>query len=110
MAFTAKRLAQFVASTAETTRYTVVGAGIKAIVKNIVIANTSAAAVTLGLSIVPVGGTAGNANRIIPTISIPPNAVVPFDMTQVMNEGDFISATASANTALTITISGLEGV
>lgn len=109
MAFTLTRLAQFVATTAEATYYTVPG-GQKAIVKNIVIANTSAATATLALSLVASGGTAGNANRILPTIAVPANSVIPFDLTQVMDAGGFISAIASANAALTVTISGLVGI
>jgi len=109
MAFTPKRLAQFVATTGEVTYYTV-ESGRKAVIKNIVIVNTSAAAVSLALSLVPFGAAAGNSNRIIPTVTIPPNALVPFDMTQVLESQDFISAIASVGSAITVTISGLEGV
>lgn len=109
MAYTPKRLAQFVATASEATYYTV-PATKSAIVKNVIVANTSASDRTLSLSIVPSGGSAGNSNRIIPGTNIPAGAVVPFDMTQVMNAGDFISAIASAASSLTLTISGMEEV
>lgn len=107
MAFTPKRLAQFVAATAETSHYTVPATTL-AVVKNVVVANTSTNPVTCSLSIVPAGNVAGVANRVIPGTTIPPGAVVPFDMTQVMAAGDFISAIASVAASLTVTISGME--
>lgn len=108
MALLPKRLAQFVATTSEATYYTV-GAGLQALIKQILVANTSGGVVTLGLSIVPSGGTGGNANRILPNISVQPNQIVPFNLTQSMAAGDKISAIASANTAVTVTVSGMEG-
>lgn len=107
MAVVPKRLAQFVATTAEVTYYTV-AANKLATIKQILIANTSAAAVTLSLSVVPSGNAAGNANRIVPGTSVPVNSMVALDVMVVLGVGDFISAIASANTALTVTISGLE--
>ena len=107
MAFTAKRLAQFQAAAAETSHYTV-PADTLAVVKNIVIANTSTVDVSLSLSIVPAGGVAGLENRIVPGLVIPPLSVVPLDVTQVMAAGDYISASASLANALTVTISGME--
>jgi hypothetical protein len=107
MALTAKRLAQFVATASAVSYYTV-PTNSMTMVKQIIVANTTAGAVNLHLSVVPSGGVAGNSNRIIPGTSIPGQASVVFDFSIVMAQGDFISAVASAASSLTVTISGLE--
>lgn len=103
-----KKMAQFVATASEATYYTV-PAGKQGLVKNIVIANTSALAATVSISLVPSGGVAGNANRIAPGLTVPGNTAVQYALTQVMNAGDFLSAIASAAATFTVTVSGMEG-
>lgn len=107
MAYTPVRLAQFVAGIADTTVFNAPG-GFITIIKNILVANTSGVGAVFTLSLVPAGGTSGVGNRIIPSSSIPANTVVPFDLTQVMVENDFLSAFAGTGGVVTVTISGME--
>jgi hypothetical protein len=107
MAVTPTRLAQWQPGVTEATVYTVPGTALRVIVTNIIVANVTTTGVALSLSIVPAGGTAGGANRLIPGTTIPANTVVPFDLSTVMNPGDFISAIAGAASSLTVTISGV---
>lgn len=108
MAYSPTALAQNCqASTSETTIYTV-GSGLQAIVKQIVLANVTSSAATYSVSIVPSGGTAGVTNRILEQVSIPANSTVNFDLSQVMDEGDFISIKQGTSSACTATVSGVE--
>lgn len=102
-----KRLSQHQPSTSETTRYTATGITY-AILKEVVIANVTGGAVTFDMSLVPSGGTAGVANRLIPNASIDPYTTVIFKFSQVLEVGDFLSTKASAATSLTVSISGAE--
>lgn len=102
------KLAQAAPSTtAATTIYTVPG-GRTTTVKNIIVANVTAAAATATISFVPGGGTAGAANRIMHSVVVQPNALVTLDLTQVLNAGDFISVQVGTANALVFTISGVE--
>lgn len=106
--YTEKQLAQScVASTTETTVYTVPGAT-TTIVKQIVCANVTASAATTSISIVASGGTAGVTNRILEQVSIPANSTVSFDLSQVMAAAGFISIKQGTASAITTTISGVE--
>jgi hypothetical protein len=96
-------------SNAETTQYTVPGAT-SAILKEVNVANVTGGAVNFEMSLVPSGGAAGAANRLIPTVSIPANTVVTFTFYEVMNTGDFISTLAGASTSLTVKMSGVTFV
>lgn len=108
MAFIPKRLAQSApANTNETTVYTVPG-GLKTIVKNIIVANVTAVAANGSLSFVPNGGAVGDGNRLFKDMSIPANTAVTFDLSQVLNTGDFISIKVGTASALTVTVSGVE--
>lgn len=108
MAYSPTALAQNCqASTSETTIYTV-GSGLQAIVKQIVLANVTSSAAVYSVSIVPSGGTAGVTNRILEQVSIPANSTVNFDLSQVMDTGDFISIKQGTSSACTATVSGVE--
>lgn len=98
-----------VASTTETTVYTVPGAT-SAIIKEIVIANNTASAATLQISVVPSAGTAGDTNRIVNGVSFPANSISTIDLMIVMATGDFISIKQGTASALTCTISGVTFV
>lgn len=100
------QLCQFQPGLAEAVYYTVLPGGL-AIVTNIIIANPTAGSVSISLSVVPVGQTGGNANRIIPGVLVAPNQVVPFDLATVMPSGYMLSASASVAAALAVTISGV---
>lgn len=106
--YTEKQLAQScVASTTETTVYTV-PASTTTIVKQIVVANVTGTAAVTSLSLVASGGTAGVTNRIYEQISIPANSTVTFDLSQVMATGGFISIKQGTASSITTTISGIE--
>lgn len=107
-AYLPKRLAQSSpTTTAETTVYTTAG-GAKAIIKQVLVANVLASPTSVSLSLVPSGGTAGDSNRVGKDVPIAANALMVFDLSQVLHAGDFISVKAGAANALTITISGVE--
>lgn len=71
------------------------------------IANTSATTKTISLHLVPVGGTVGTDNMLLPAVSIPGNLTLQWTGEQVMNTGDFIQAIGSL-TGLTMNITGDE--
>ena len=102
MATTTKALARTAAATSSTTLYTAPNTTTLAIVTNIVLANaaTSASSATIAID-----GVA-----IVPTVSIPANSVVGFDMKQVIPaSGTPKTITGYASTtAVTIHISGVE--
>lgn len=108
LVYTPRRLAQAApSSTGETSIYTVPG-GELAIVKQIMISNTGVGSITVAVSVVPLGGTAGAANRVVPDTTLPGKSVLVFDMSQVMNTGDFISVKTNSADAATFTVSGVE--
>lgn len=109
MAFTTiqyLRLFQAALPVAATTQYTTPAAR-QDVIKDMEFANTTGAAITLIVNIVPTGGTASAANQILPTVTIPANQTFHWTGTIVMNAGDFIS-TAASGTGITATVSGLE--
>lgn len=107
MAWTPRRLVQFV-PTAVVATYYVVPADRRVLVKNIVVANTAGVAVPFTLSLVPVGEVAGAANRIVPGSAVPALGTVALDLTQVMTSGDSLAAFAGTAGVLAVTISGVE--
>jgi hypothetical protein len=100
------KLVQVAIATATTTQYTTPGAR-QDVIKDYEICNTTGTAITVSLYVVPTGNSAGTANAILLSASIPANQTFHWTGTIVMNAGDFISTAASA-TGLTITVSGLE--
>lgn len=106
MAYTPVRLYQGQPGTSETTLLAAITGN--RIIKQIIITNTSATTSSLSLSLVPSGGTAGVANRIISGYAISGVAAVTFDLSQVMTSGDFLSGLQTVSGALTITISGVS--
>jgi len=100
------KLVQVAVATAATTQYTV-PASRQDVIKDFDVANTTGAAITFTMNLVPSGGSASTANQILSAVSIPANQTLHWTGTQVMNAGDFISTAASA-TGLTLTVSGLE--
>jgi hypothetical protein len=71
------------------------------------IANTTSAAITVSLHLVPVGGTVDTTNMLLPAISIPGNLTLQWTGEQVLNTGDFIQAKCG-NAGLTMNITGDE--
>jgi hypothetical protein len=110
MAFIEKRLSgptSLVANT-ETTLYTCpTSQATTTIVKQVVVTNTGSTS-TFNLSLVPVSGTAGTANRLFNSLEVNTNETVLLDISQVMTSGDFISVRSSAGSTFNVTISGIE--
>lgn len=108
--YTEKKLAQNAEnSTSETTIYTV-PASTTTVVKQIIVANTTGSAANYSLSLVPSGGAAGAANRILAVVSHAANSTTIYNLSQVMATGDFISILQGTAAAITVTISGVEKV
>lgn len=99
-------LTQLTASAA--TLYTVTAPRTKAVVKQILVSNTSASSATVTIHIVPALGTASSATKIIPEVSVAANSVITFDVTQVLNVGETLQALASTGSAINAIISGYE--
>lgn len=96
------------AENTQTTQYTATNC--KTIIDKFTATNTSAANVTLSVNLVASGGAAGVDNRIVDSRAIAPYETYTFPelVGQVLEPGGFISAIASAATALTIRASGRE--
>jgi hypothetical protein len=85
---------------------TAVPASTRWLVKNIDIANTTAASITV---IVYAGDGTATSNILIPDVTIPANGIFQWSGVQVLNASDAMVAIASA-TGCTITASGGEAV
>lgn len=109
MAFTTVqyiKLFQAALATAATTQYTT-PASRQDVIKDYELCNTTGAAITVTLNVVPNGGSAGTANQVLSSASVPANQTLHWTGTIVMNAGDFIS-TATSAVGVTATFSGLE--
>jgi len=83
--------------------------GIRSIVKDIDLSNTTAAAINVTVYLVESGGSPGAANTLIPNVSVPGYGIFQWSGSQVLNAGDSIRTTASA-AGSTINASGAECV
>lgn len=91
-----------------TTLYTVANTtGKYAIVKNILICNTTGATATLSLASVASGGSESDANRFVKNASISPYTTDFLDLVLVLGQNESLRATASAAATLTLIISGV---
>jgi hypothetical protein len=106
MAFTPVALAQAQLTNTGGTLYTV-PASTTIIVREIFAVNTSGSAQTVSISLVPTGGSQASTNRIVDAYSINAHTHYQWSCWQVLDAGDFIYAIANANTAITVTISGM---
>jgi hypothetical protein len=102
-----KRLSQHQPGITDVTRYTATGITY-AILKEVVIVNTTAGAVSFDMSLVVSGGSVSDANRLIRNASIDPYTTVIFKFSQILEPGDFISTKAGVATSLAVHISGAE--
>lgn len=107
--YTPKKMYVGQPGTTATTLYTV-PASTSAIVKNIIVCNTTASSATVTISFVPTGGTAGSTNRVFNTYTVLPNGTATIDLSNVLNTGDFINALQGTSGAITLHISGVEVV
>lgn len=102
-----KKLGQGAITTGSGTLLYTVPTGYKTEVLDICIANTTAAAITCALHLVPTGVSVGTSNMLFPTVSVPGNTVIQWTGMQHLNTGDFIQGIGSA-AGLTVNISGDE--
>lgn len=89
-------------TTLTTVLYTV-PASTKALVKEIVLANTSTSAVPVTIS---AGASTGVADRIVPATPIPGNGTVVLALNTVLNAGDTITGGAATGAVVGCSISG----
>lgn len=92
------------------TTYYTAGSGIRSRVEKATICNTDSSARTFSLYLVPTGGSAGVTNQLIDTRSVNVDETITISelIGQWLAPGDFIVAVASAASALTLRISGVE--
>ena len=104
---TRKKLGRGAIGTGAGTLIYTVPSQFKVDVTDIDVANTTAAAVTLILHLVPSGDSPATATQFCPTISIPANTMFQWAGQQTLNAGDFIQAIGSG-AGLNIHVSGDE--
>jgi len=85
-----------------------VGAGITAVVKQLLATNTTATASTISVNLVPSAGTTSTSNLIFASVPVPANSTLVIDLAQVMNAGDQLFALAGNATTVNLTVSGYE--
>jgi hypothetical protein len=91
-----------------TSSATVFTATKKTLLRQIVVANTSASAATATVSLVPSGGSAGTSNRLLGGVSVAANDDQIVDFWQVLEAGDKLAALAGTGAVLVLTASGVE--
>jgi hypothetical protein len=79
----------------------------RAVIQDIMIANTTAGSLTYTIYLVPAAGTAATTNAIFYQVALPANTSYHWTGSQVLFPGDTIQALGSA-TGLTISISGQQ--
>lgn len=104
MPFTEKRLAgPTTLAIAPAALYTVPSSK-TAIVKQVIVTNTTSSAASFILYI----GAATSANSLFNQVSVPGNDAIVINLSQVLATGEVLRANASVNSALNITVSGVE--
>jgi hypothetical protein len=93
-------------ATTNSTLYT--SSGVKTIIKEILVANTTATAATVTVNLVPSAGTASTSNEILDSVTLSGYSTLTFKCSQVLEIGDFIVAKAGTSSSLNIVISGVE--
>jgi hypothetical protein len=104
MSFTEKRLCNPTQlTTSGQTLYTV-PASKTSIIKQIVVTNVTGSVATFSLYI----GSVATSNALFSATSVAANDTVIINLSQVLTQNEILTALASANSALNITISGIE--
>jgi hypothetical protein len=80
----------------------------KAIVKNIVLVNTTSTDAKITMHFVPSGSSASNANKIIADYPVRGNDTVVIDLSAVLEAGDTVQAVQDTAGAVTVYMSGVE--
>lgn len=108
MSLTIKKLSPITQLTASTvTQYTVPAATTTRITE-LLLCNADTVERTVTINFVASAGSVTAANRVISTLPIPASTTKIIPLNTVMSAGDFISALASAATAVNLQISGTE--
>lgn len=109
MPLTPKQLIRATLTNAVATYYTATDP-IKTRIDNLSVCNYSAGAVTFSLYLVPSGGTAGDSNILVKNRSVAAGASgrVLEAFGQWLEAGGTIQMVASANSAVTVSASGIE--
>ena len=76
-------------------------------ITDILIVNTTSAAISFSMYFVPNGGTFGNDNAIFVSANIPANTTVTWEGIQSMRELDYVYCSSSA-TGITVRLTGEE--
>jgi hypothetical protein len=95
------------------TLYTVPAKGLqgpppKAMVTEVLIANTDSVERSVTLYFIPTGGSPGAANTILPAVPFPPNSFTRLDFQTIIEEAGTIRGLASSANVVNVTISGIE--
>lgn len=91
-----------------TTLYTVTNtAGKYAIVKHIMVCNTTSTSATFTLANVASGGSEADNNRFMKNASVPGNSTIFIDLSMILGQNESLRSTASAATTLTMVVSGV---
>lgn len=113
MALTPKLLGQAREASTNAVSVYAVPSGLRAIIRSIVIANTSGATATVRVFVDEDGSTYNESTAIIWDLEIPADSVynrdcfLPMDNTDTQNGGN-VAYRSSVSSALTITIGGVE--
>jgi hypothetical protein len=93
--------------TSPSTLYTV-PASTTTIVKQIALCNTAAAARTIAVYLVPNGGSASSTNAILYDVSVDAKSTTFVNLSAVMATSDFIQASASVASSVSIHSFGIQ--
>ena len=109
MAITPKCLVEPVFLTTADVQYYVASKGIT-IIDKLTVYNVSALYQTLNINLVASGGASSTTNRIVGVFTIAPGETYEFTKIEghILNTGDSIHSLASANSALSLRVSGRE--
>ena len=99
------KLSHSALTAALTTVLYTVPANTQVIVKEIILANTSAVPVPVTIS---AGSTTGVADRIVPASPVPANSTVVLSLSTVLNAGETITGGAATAAVVGAAISGVE--
>lgn len=107
-----KTLVAGVQLAAVATTYYTVPDQTRAVIKRATLTNTTGTARTVTVYLVSRGATAGVANCVVSAVSVPVSGNRPVDLVElidhVLERGDFLAALASAGSAISLRVSGLE--
>lgn len=104
-AITEKKFYQGRPSNTETTLFT---ATKRTLIKEIILANTTASDATITLSVVSAGQAAGADNRILSAKRVFSNDVIVMALSTPLAIGDFLSGLQGTTGGVSVTVSGVE--